>query len=73
MMSAKGLPHLYFAGSCPDIQCETDLEPLPAAQARSQDKDIYSTEASSNDEGVLMASTSVFVLDPGDAPSKYSP
>jgi len=55
-------------GSCPDIQCETDLEPLPAAQARSQDKDIYSTDTSSNDEGVLMASTSVFVLDPGDAP-----
>jgi hypothetical protein len=67
------MSRLFFVGSCPEVECETDLEPLPAAQARSQDKDIYSTETSSSDEGVLMASTSVFVLDPGDAPSKWSP
>lgn len=60
-------------GSCPDVQCETDLEPLPAAQARAQDKDVYSTEGASSDEGVLMASTTVFVRDPGDEPSKYIP
>jgi hypothetical protein len=59
-------------GVCPDVPCESDLEPLPAAQARAQDKDVYSTEASFNDEGVLMASTSVFVLDPGESPSEYS-
>jgi hypothetical protein len=59
-------------GSCPDVPCETDLEPLPAAQARAQDKDVYSTEGASSDEGVLMASTTVFVRDPGDAPSKYT-
>jgi hypothetical protein len=58
-------------GSCPDVQCDTDLEPLPAAQARAQDKDVYRTEAASSDEGVLMASTSVFVLDPGSMPSEY--
>lgn len=59
-------------GSCSDVQCETDLEPLPAAQARAQDKDVYSTEGASSDEGVLMASTTVFVRDPGDEPSKYT-
>jgi hypothetical protein len=61
------------SGVCPDVQCETDLEPLPSAQARAQNKDVYSTETSPSDEGVLMASTSVFVLDPGDSPSEYRP
>lgn len=55
----------YFPGQCIENPCDTEIQPL--AQSRSLPSDIYS----SNDEGVLMASTNVFVLDPGDAPSKY--
>lgn len=49
-------------GSCIDTACDSEIQPL--AQSRSLANDVYSSQ----DEGVLMASTSVFVLDPGDAP-----
>lgn len=52
-------------GQCVDSACDGEIQPL--AQSRSLANDVYS----SNDEGVLMASTSVFVLDPGDAPSNF--
>nr|CAD7601621.1 unnamed protein product [Timema genevievae] len=55
-------------GMCIEVVCNTDVEPLPSAQSRSLDQDIYS-ESSSADEGVIMASTSVFVLEPGDVPA----
>ncbi|XP_049791489.1 uncharacterized protein LOC126198905 [Schistocerca nitens] len=54
------------AGTCSEPACPDDLEPL----ARTVTKDIY-TEAAPED-GVLMASTSVFVLDAGDAPQLES-
>lgn len=50
------------AGSCPEPTCPDISEP----QARALSNDIY-TEGT-NEEGVLMASTSFFVLDAGDAP-----
>ncbi|GLV44384.1 uncharacterized protein CBL_10188 [Carabus blaptoides fortunei] len=49
-------------GVCIETACDSEIQPL--AQSRSLANDVYS----SPDEGVLMASTSVFVLDPGDAP-----
>lgn len=52
-------------GRCPEVECtNTDL---PSAQARALAKDIY--QETSAEEGVLMASTSVFVLQPGETPS----
>ncbi|XP_066992545.2 uncharacterized protein [Anabrus simplex] len=53
-------------GRCPEVECNNPDLPSPQAQST---KDIYQTEASSGEEGVLMASTSVFVLQPGDTPS----
>lgn len=53
---------------CPDIACDSDYEPL--SQAQSSSKEIY-TEGT-NDEGVVPASTTVFVLEPGEVPSKLT-
>lgn len=62
-------------GACIESLCDTDyIEPLAQSggpgnnQQRSLANNIYS----SNDEGALMASTTVFVLDPGQMPRKYS-
>uniref|UniRef100_A0A1B6CA23 ZP domain-containing protein n=1 Tax=Clastoptera arizonana TaxID=38151 RepID=A0A1B6CA23_9HEMI len=49
-------------GLCPEVTC--DDQGL-SALARAQPKDIYSE---TTDEGVIMASTSVFVLEPGQSP-----
>lgn len=57
-------PLFLAAGSCPEPTCPDISEP----QARALSNDIY-TEGT-NEEGVLMASTSFFVLDAGDAPRK---
>lgn len=55
-------------GTCIDISCDSDLEPLPSAQSAS--RSLANNVYTSNDEGALMASTTVFVLDPGQAPCK---
>lgn len=57
---------IFISGSCIDTACDSEIEPL--AQSRSLANDVYSSQ----DEGILMASTSVFVLDPGDAPRKLT-
>ncbi|XP_072162298.1 uncharacterized protein [Bemisia tabaci] len=49
-------------GSCGEVQCDNG----PLTAARALPKDIYSDTPS--DEGVLSASTSVFVLEPGETP-----
>ncbi|GLG94091.1 Uncharacterized protein GBIM_01365 [Gryllus bimaculatus] len=55
-------------GRCPEVNCDApDVERLPSAQARALAKDVY--QEASAEEGVLMASTSVFVLQPGDEPT----
>lgn len=54
-------------GRCPEVSCDTEVERLPTAQARALAKDVYQETAA--EEGVLMASTSVFVLQPGDEPT----
>lgn len=51
-------------GMCPELICDPDDQGL-SALAREQPKDIYSDTP---DEGVLMASTTVFVLEPGQFP-----
>lgn len=56
---------LYITGVCPEVNCDDELSPL----ARAQPKDIYSETP---DEGVIMASTTVFVLEPGEEPCKYN-
>ncbi|XP_054275006.1 uncharacterized protein LOC128994455 [Macrosteles quadrilineatus] len=48
-------------GACPEVNCDDELSPL----ARAQPKDIYSETP---DEGTIMASTTVFVLEPGEEP-----
>lgn len=50
-------------GACPEVNCDDELSPL----AQALPKDIYSETP---DEGVIMASTTVFVLEPGEAPRK---
>lgn len=52
-------------GACPEPVCDDDIETLPTAQARAFNKDVYSDHP---EEGTLMASTSVFVLEPGASP-----
>ncbi|XP_046385570.1 uncharacterized protein LOC124155621 [Ischnura elegans] len=60
-------------GTCQEPRCgdEEALEALPAPQARAlsfaTSRDAYTTDGAA-DDGVLMASTSVFVLEPGDSP-----
>lgn len=49
-------------GLCPEAQCD---DSSGVALARAQPNNIYSE---TTDEGVLMASTTVFVLDPGQLP-----
>lgn len=55
---------LHFTGQCPNITCSDDYDPL--FQAQTAGKEIEG----SSDEGVVPASTSVFVLEPGETPSK---
>ncbi|KAK7575610.1 hypothetical protein V9T40_011896 [Parthenolecanium corni] len=50
-------------GQCPNITCSDDYDPL--FQAQTAGKEIEG----SSDEGVVPASTSVFVLEPGETPS----
>lgn len=52
-------------GGCPPMTCDDMGEPLPTAQARS-----LNTRDGPQDgeEGVLMASTTVFVVEPGEGP-----
>lgn len=53
------------SGACPDVNCDDELSPL----ARAQPKDIYSETP---DEGLIMASTTVFVLEPGQEPCEFT-
>ncbi|KAI5750199.1 hypothetical protein M8J76_013730 [Diaphorina citri] len=56
-------------GSCPEIPCDSSFNYQIAGFPQAQQlppKDIYSETPP--DEGVLMASTSVFVLQPGEQP-----
>lgn len=58
-----------FLGSCPEPECADDnIETLQNLQNREgRDRDL----SSETEEGTLMASTSVFVLEPGASPCKY--
>lgn len=58
---------MIYLGMCPTISCDANFERFSSAQVTG--KEIY-TEGSS-DEGVVPASTSVFVLEPGEMPSKF--
>lgn len=53
-------------GICPEMVCNSEFE--PSSQAQSGSKEIY-TEGTTTDEGVVPASTTVFVLEPGEVPS----
>lgn len=51
-------------GACPEPTCSDDEYQLVSAQSRALDQDSLQVA----DEGALMASTSVFVLEPGEGP-----
>lgn len=57
----------FVSGMCPTVACDVNFERLSLAQTGA--KEIY-TEGL-NDEGIVPASTSVFVLEPGEMPSKF--
>ncbi|KAK6639811.1 hypothetical protein RUM43_008086 [Polyplax serrata] len=52
-------------GGCPEPDCGDDIETLNSVQGRALDRDPFSEVT---EEGTLMASTSVFVLEPGASP-----
>ena len=61
----------YLLGRCPDSDCEkngTDARPLPQARSLEPKADAL---LQPSEDGALMASYSVFVLEPGEQVGQY--
>lgn len=56
-------------GKCPSVSCSSDFEPLTQAQFGPKEVVFSEITSSTSEDGVVPASTTVFVLDPGALPS----
>jgi len=59
-------------GECKETDCDNPLEDLPSPQARSLQPQADARIQSPDDDGALMASYSVFVVEPGAVPVEKS-
>lgn len=60
---------IWIPGACPEPECgEDNIETLNGVDARTFDRDLSSDQT---EEGTLLASTSVFVLEPGASPCEF--
>ena len=60
------------AGECQESDCDNPPEDLPSPQARSLQPQADARVQSPGDDGALMASYSVFVVEPGAVPVERS-
>ena len=71
MQTLKFIIYFVFSGRCPDVDCNSTTSALSPRARALQDPQADALSQSA-DDGALMASYSVFVVEPGEQVGKYN-